>query len=173
MRRRASPGTRVREGLGGRDGDRVTRVHAHRVEVLDRADDDAVVRVVAHDLELELLPTGDRALDEDLVDRDLPRGPRRPCLHELVAVLRDAGAGPPEDEARADHDREADRVADRDGLVDESREARRRHREADLGHRQLEQLAVLGRRMASALRADELDAEVVETSPTRRAPSRG
>jgi hypothetical protein len=43
-------------------------VHAHRVEVLDGADDDAVVGAVAHDLELELLPTGDRRLDEDLAD---------------------------------------------------------------------------------------------------------
>ena len=33
----------VRERLGGRDGDRVAGVHAHRVEVLDRADHDAVV----------------------------------------------------------------------------------------------------------------------------------
>ena len=59
----------VRERLGRRDGDRVAGVDAHRVEVLDRADDDAVVRAVAHHLELELLPAGDRALDEDLVDR--------------------------------------------------------------------------------------------------------
>jgi hypothetical protein len=40
----------------GRDGDRVAGVHAHRVEVLDGADDDAVVLVVAHDLHLEFLP---------------------------------------------------------------------------------------------------------------------
>src|SRR5713101_6728431 len=45
----------------------IARVHAHRVEVLDRADDDDVVLGVAHHLELELLPAGDRLLDEDLV----------------------------------------------------------------------------------------------------------
>src|SRR4029079_6814884 len=59
----------IAQGLCGRDGDRVTGVHAHRVEVLDRADDDAVVGAVAHDLELVFLPPGDRPLDEDLADR--------------------------------------------------------------------------------------------------------
>ena len=38
------------------DGDGIAGVHAHRVDVLDRADDDAVVRLVAHDLHLELFP---------------------------------------------------------------------------------------------------------------------
>ena len=51
-----------------RDRHRVARVDAHRVDVLDRADDDGVVRAVAHDLELELLPAGHRLLDQDLGD---------------------------------------------------------------------------------------------------------
>ena len=41
-------------------------VHAHGVEVLDGADDHAVVRVVTHHLEFELLPALDRLLDQDL-----------------------------------------------------------------------------------------------------------
>ena len=57
----------VRQGLCGSDGDRVAGVHTHGVEVLDGAHHDAVVRfAVAHDLELELLPARDGALDEDL-----------------------------------------------------------------------------------------------------------
>ncbi len=48
---------------------RVAGVHAHRIEVLDRADDDAVAGVVAHHLELELLPALERLLDEHLSDR--------------------------------------------------------------------------------------------------------
>ena len=59
----------VGEGLSRRDGDRVAGVHAHRVDVLDRADDHGVVGAVAHDLELELLPAGDRLLDQDLGHR--------------------------------------------------------------------------------------------------------
>ena len=99
----------VRERLGRGDGDRVAGVHAHRVEVLDRADDDAVVGAVAHHLELELLPAGDRALDEDLADRARreARGGEAP---QLVPVGGDAGARAAEDERRPDHDREADRA---------------------------------------------------------------
>ena len=67
-----------------RDGDRVAGVDAHRIEVLDRADDDDVVVAVAHHLELELLPADDAALDEHLSRRrqlepaadDRPRTPR-------------------------------------------------------------------------------------------------
>ena len=46
----------VGERLRRRHRDRVAGVHAHRVEVLDRADDDAVVLAVAHHLHLELFP---------------------------------------------------------------------------------------------------------------------
>ena len=52
-----------------RHGDRVAGVHAHRVEVLDRADDHHVVLGVAHDLELVLLPADDRLLEEHLGGR--------------------------------------------------------------------------------------------------------
>ena len=60
-----------------RNRHRVARVHAHRVEVLDRADDHDVVRAVAHDLELELVPAAHGLLDEHLPDRRL-RGRARP-----------------------------------------------------------------------------------------------
>ncbi len=45
---------------------RVARVHAHRVEVLDRADDHDVVVDVAHHLHLVLFPADDRLLDQHL-----------------------------------------------------------------------------------------------------------
>ena len=58
----------IRQRLDGGDGDRVAGMHAHGVEVFDGADDDAVVRTVAHDLHLELLPAEQRFLDEHLGD---------------------------------------------------------------------------------------------------------
>ena len=61
-----------------RDRHRVACVHAHRVEVLDRADDHDVVGAVADDLELELVPAAHRLLDEHLRDRRLERAPARP-----------------------------------------------------------------------------------------------
>ena len=57
----------VGQRLRRRDGDRVAGVHAHRIEVLDRADDDAVVAAVAHDLHLEFLPAEHRFLEQHFV----------------------------------------------------------------------------------------------------------
>ena len=59
----------VGQGLRGRDGDGIAGVHAHRVEVLDRADDDAVVRQVAHHLQLEFLPAERALFDQHFVNR--------------------------------------------------------------------------------------------------------
>ena len=51
----------------GRDGDGIAGVHAHRIDVLDGADDDGVVGAVAHDLHLEFLPAEHGFLDQHLV----------------------------------------------------------------------------------------------------------
>ena len=74
----------VGEGLLGRHGDGVAGVHAHRVDVLDGADDDHVVLEVAHDLELELLPADDALLEQHLVGgRGVEAG-----LDDAVELLR-------------------------------------------------------------------------------------
>jgi hypothetical protein len=80
-------------------------VDAHRVEVLDRADDDALVLVVAHDLHLEFLPAEEALLDQHLVDgRDVEAVGDDPL--ELLAVVGDAAALAAEGEARADDEGE-------------------------------------------------------------------
>ena len=151
----------VGERLRGRDRDRLAGVHAHRVDVLDRADHDDVVGVVAHDFELVLLPADDAALDEDLRDRARGEAALGDVLH-LAVVVRDAGAAPAED-VRGPHDhRVADLGRDRERLVDAVRDARRRHAQADLGHRGLEPLAVLGGADRLDARADHLDVVRVE-----------
>ena len=76
-------------------------MHAHRVEVLDRADDDAVARGVAHHLELELLPALERLLDEHLPDRARREACGDPLL-ELLRRPRDPAAAAAERERRAD-----------------------------------------------------------------------
>ncbi len=74
-------------------------MHAHRIEVLDRADDDDVVRAIAHDFELELVPAANRLLDEDLSDRRLPETPldvegeRRRFVGEAAAVATERERG--------------------------------------------------------------------------------
>ena len=83
-----------------RDRDRVARVDAHRIEVLDRADDDDVVDAVAHDLELELVPAAHRLLHQHLADRrlgeaalDLPVQLIR-AVREAAAVAAEREGGP-------------------------------------------------------------------------------
>jgi hypothetical protein len=82
-------------------------MHAHRVEVLDGADDDAVVRSVADDFHFVLLPTEERLLDEELVrGRELEAA--FADLDEALHVVGDAAAGAAERERRTDHGREAE-----------------------------------------------------------------
>ena len=83
-----------------RHRDRVAGVHAHRVDVLDRADHDGVVRAVAHHLELELLPAGDRLLDEDLGHRARGEAAARDAL-ELGPGAGEPAPAPAEGERRA------------------------------------------------------------------------
>ena len=64
----------VRQRHLRRDRDRIARVNAHRVEVLDRADDHDIVAAVADHLELELVPAEERLLDEHLANRALLQG---------------------------------------------------------------------------------------------------
>ena len=58
----------VGERLAGRDDDAVSRVHAHRVDVLHVAHGDAVVGRVPHHLVLDLLPSYEGLFQEHLVD---------------------------------------------------------------------------------------------------------
>ncbi len=151
----------VGQRLRGGDGDGVTGVHAHGVEVLDGADDDAVVGPVAHDLELVLLPARDRLLDEDLADGAGVEAQRREGL-ELLVGGGDAGALAAEDVGGPDDDGQAHPGQHLAGLLDGVRGARGRHVEADLLHRDLELVAVLGGGDGLGVGADELDVVLLE-----------
>ena len=59
----------VGQRLGWSNSDGVAGMHAHRVQVFDRADDDAVVGLIAHDFHLELFPAKQRFFDQQLVRR--------------------------------------------------------------------------------------------------------
>ncbi len=152
----------VGERLRRRDRDRVARVDAHRVEVLDRADDDDVVVEVAHHLELVFLPADDGFLDQDLVDRA-----HREALAggelELRRVLGDPSARAAERERRPDDERiGADLGRDAHRLVERVGRRARGHVEADALHGVLEELAVLGLLNHLAARADHLDAVLLQ-----------
>ncbi len=151
----------VRQGLSRGDGDRVPRVDAHRIHVLDGADDDDVVLAVADHLELELLPPDDRPVHEDLSDGGGIEAAADPTL-ELLAVVSDPAPRAPEGE-RGPDDRGIARVLDDlERLFDRLREASVRNGETDPGHRRRELLTVLGHLNGTLVGSDELYAVLRE-----------
>jgi len=165
----------VGQRLRRRDGDRVPGVHPHRIEVLDRAHDDAVVLAVAHHLHLELLPAEERLLDQELVRR-AHREPPLADLVELVLVVGDPAAGSAERERGPDDAREPDLGLRALRLLERVCDAAARRPEADARHRRLELLAVLGLVDRLLRRADQLDVELRQHALAReveRAVERG
>ena len=136
-------------------------MHAHRIEVFDRADDDDVVLRVAHHLELELFPTRDAFLNQDLaVERELETA--RGDLLELLQVVGDAATRATEREARADHAGQADLVQRLSRFCHVVGKAAVGAFEPDLLHRGAELLAALGLLNRVRLGADQLDAQLLE-----------
>ena len=156
----------VGQRLRRRDGDRIAGVHTHRIDVLDRADDDAVVLLVADNFHLELLPAEQRFLDQQLVRR---RSGEAALAHldELVLVVRDAAAGTAQRERGPDHRRETDLRLHLERLLEVVRDARARGAEADARHRRLEFLAVLRLVDRFLGGADQLDIELVQHALAR------
>ena len=93
-----------------RDRHRVARVDAHRVDVLDRADDHDVVRAVAHHLELELAPAEHGLVDQHLADRRRGEARARRSRSNSSSRARDAAAAAAERERRADDQRQPEVV---------------------------------------------------------------
>ena len=157
----------VAERQDRRHGDAVAGVHAHRIDVLDRADDDEVVGDVAHHLELEFLPADDRFLDEHLVHR-AQLEPALGELAELLDVVGDAAADAAERERRPDDQREAERAREIDRLRQAcapGRSAARRGRST--------RIASLNSWRSSAILIASIDAPISLTLYFSRTPAFG
>ena len=164
---------------GRRHGDRVAGMHAHRINVLDRADDDAIVRLVADDFHLVFLPAEQALVDEDL--RCRRGGEARPAdVFVFLHVVGNAAACAAEREGRADDGGQADhvdgvhrrleagdpviafRLARLGGQLRRGDDRCSRVLEADPVHRFAEQLAVFSHFDGFGLGADQLDAVFLE-----------
>jgi hypothetical protein len=144
----------VGERQGRRHGDAVAGVHPHWIDVLDRADDDEVVRAVAHHLELELLPADHRLLDEYLV-HGAQLDAARDGVAELLDVVGDAAADAAQRERGPDDGRKPHVVHDLERLGHGADHRAAGHVDADLAHRVAEEQAVLGHFDGGNLRADQ------------------
>ena len=145
----------------------VARVDAHGVDVLDEADRDHLVLRVADDLDLELLPVEDRLLDEALV-RERGVEAAGADRAQLLDVVAEAAAGAAHRVGGADDDREADLLLHEPlGLLDRVDDAALGRLDAELGHRRLEDLAVLAALDRIEVDADHLHAVLVEDALLR------
>ena len=66
-------------------------MHAHRVNIFNRADDDGVVRAVAHDFHLIFFPTEQRFFNQHFGRRRCIK-PARDDLDKFVAIIGNAAA---------------------------------------------------------------------------------
>ena len=93
-------------------------MNTHRVEVLDRADDNAVVSCVADDLDFKFFPSKQGLLDQDLGGGGHVESPTSDGL-EFLTVVGDASSCASERECGTDDQRiGADLLGDHKDLVD-------------------------------------------------------
>ena len=132
----------IGQRLCGRNNDTVSRMNTNRVKILHTADGNAVIVSVTNDLELDLLPSRDTALDEHLPDHGVVQALNNDG-NEVFLVLRNAAARTPHGIGRADDDRVADRVGKVHSSVDILDNQALRDRLTELLHRLLKALAIL------------------------------
>ena len=139
----------------------IAGVHAHRVDVFNRADDDTIVRLVADNLHLEFLPAEHAFLDQNLARR---RGVNS-ALYDLDVfrlVIGNAAAGPAHGEGRPYDRGQAYVIEDGKRLRQGFDLMRARRRKVDAGHRLTEKLAILGHVDGRGAGADHFHPEFFE-----------
>ena len=155
-------------------------MHAHRIEVFDRADDDAVVLLVPHHLHLVLFPTQQRLFNQQFVGRRSLQAALADGL-ELFGVVGNAPARAAKREAGPDHGGETHHLLHLPGLGHAVGNARTRRSQTNFGHGVLEFEAVFGLVDGLGRGTDQLDlvlvehalAPQVERAVERRLPAHG
>ena len=144
-----------------RDGDGVAGVDAHRIDILDRADDDGIVVAITHDFHLIFLPAEERFLDQDFGGRRSIQ-PAADDVHELVAIIGDTAAGAAHGEAGADDRRKAGELQRFHRLFHGVGDARAGRFQADLVHGVAELDPVLRLVDRLGVGADHLDTVLLQ-----------
>ena len=129
-------------------------MNPHWIEVLDRADDHAVVIAVTHDFELELFPAGDARLDQNLTDR-AHRDSLRCEMRELVERRRNARAPAAENVGRANDARQANCFQHAHCFIERMRNSACRYGQTNFDHRFLELPAIFRGRNRLGVCADQ------------------
>src|SRR5206468_10297382 len=115
------------------NGDGIARMNPHRVEILNRADNDDIVLQVAHHLELELFPSDDGFFNQHLVHRTEVQAVLNNAF-KLFAVEGNASTRPAERKRRPDDGRKSDALNDTLGLANIADDVACRSRKSDFAH---------------------------------------
>ena len=133
----------VGQGLGRRDGDGVTCVHTHGVQVFDGTHDDAVVRLVAHHFHFVFFPAEQRFFNQQFAGR----GGFNTALANLFKFFRvvgNAAAGAAQSEAWANNNGKADGFLHGPGFIQAVGNTGTRRAQTDFGHGVFELQTVFG-----------------------------
>jgi hypothetical protein len=133
---------RIRQGLDRCHDDRVAGMDSHRVHVLHATDRDRRVGGVAQDLELDLVPAEQRALDEDLADGACSKadGDPRP---RLLGGHREPASAAAQRESGTDDDRRVQCLDEAHPVLERVDDRAFRHRLPDAQHQVAESPPVL------------------------------
>ena len=151
----------IGQGHRGSHRDRVTGVDPHRVEVLDRAHDDDIVAVIAHELEFVLLPAEDGLLEEHLGGRARLQA-RAGDSVQVGFVIGHPGAGASHGERGPDDDRVAEILDCGQAVIERVAYRRSCALCPDVGNDPLEDLTVLAALDGVDVGTDQLDAVTLE-----------
>ena len=150
-------------------------MHAHGVQVFDRAHDDAVVRLVAHHFHLVLFPAQERFFNQQLIGG---RGFQAALADglELFGVVGDTATGTAQGEAGANDGGEAQRLLHSPSFVHAVGDTGARRTQTDFGHGVLELQAVFRLVDGFGRCTDQLDLVLVQHAvvpEVQRAVQRG
>src|SRR5579872_1305365 len=147
----------VGESLYWSDGYRIAGVHAHGIEVFDRANNNDVVLEVAHHLKLIFFPTEHRFFDQGFVYRREIKAAGQ-NFHQLFAVVADAAAASTQREGRTHDDRKANFPGEFQAIFQIVYECRFRNVQTDLLHRVFEEEAIFCLLDGADLRTNQMHA---------------
>ena len=142
-------------------------MNPHRIDVLDRANDDDVVRPVTQHLELELLPADDAALDQHLLHRREIESASNDVL-EFLAVVGDAAARTAEGERRPNDRWKARQLQNVGRLPEGGGNSTLRHGEPNPLHGLAKELAIFRHGDGAGVGANQLDAVLLEHATLRQ-----
>ena len=118
-------------------------MYTHRIQIFNRAYDDAVVRLIAHHLHLEFFPAQQRFFDQQLTGGRCLQATLANCL-ELFGVVSNTASGSTQRKARSNDSRKAQGLLHRPSLFHAVGDVGTGRAQANLCHRMFELQAILG-----------------------------